>query len=1664
MKKRKAAAIAAGTLAAALAIGAGTWAGLRYWMGDDFTPSGIERALRNNQVLFQEKPDPQATQDQNGGEDNARWEKDPQADNNESPQLDQNGNFLFQTGGSQLSGSTGGILDENGQPAGDGQLPDQIFTPGGGNGNTGNIDGTGGTGGTGGDSGSTTLPTGDWKDPPADKQNPSTFDPDWNKEFDESGFTPAPDPWMGTIFPWIMKDENAENQLYLGQVIPDGETVYASLITYIQGLDSQGFTEDYYWGAQDYGEDKYIVVRGVRFNGGEWQDFPVTVPTDPDTEMEILVGWRYRKADEMEEFTTSYTLNQARVMVLRQVPGDGETLSKENVLNWSNQYPAIGEQFQLLQMQLSMLADKPEALFGPSGTVLTKLFRGWAENGELVPWIYTVSAGRHLLLPAGYEPLGQGYSAAVQIYFANEDFEEDIDSGESNYYQSVTAAPVDGEGTMRIPMYAQAVSLDKSQSVKKLVLPSTLQLIPDVSQNGLEVTGAYEVEPGNPVFSSKDGLLLSSDGSVIRGVPTDVTELYADENIAAIRPLKNNRVEKLRIGSTEQLPEILYEKLDDLKEIYVPQELLGALYGRDAEEIQQRGIRVYTESGETELRPPFVMDKKNCILALAEDTEQTVQLPDMDRLTLCTGAFTGSEKLTTLVLPGKLEELTLEPGCFRDSSVDVILCPPEQLEAVKAELKRIGETRVTAACGQMTDGFTYVEIGGGNYRLLSAQKDVESFDGIEGVSITEIGSKAFADCTQLRWVRLPEAVTKVDEEAFSGCTALEGMVIQNREKITFQENALDGCSTLRFVGSNAREIELPASLGAVSFTGYYPQDELLGQDRGYPYVPGDQGIIWAVTGEHCTYDFLSCDGIQTLYAFLNGTPIRLLGVQSVIPAGTVIQLPETTIEIALNTFRNVAGPYELDWAGLPNLTIIGASAFRDCDLTGDVVLANPNTVKLESSSFSNSDITSFRAARLNLSNGVFQNCQKLESITMSLAPWVQQVGEQTVTDPALLTPALVAGCPETIKIYLENETPPKLGRDSEGIRFYLWDEVDPENILVVPEGSAQKYFDAWFYPYIGYDTEKDMLEKMSPRFTGDDQMLELAVKQAKDTARRRLTRMISGLTTEEDTTIGFNTMWSGGGLMLIGAPADCRVANLLSENIGVSLPQYVYSINGWAFYGCNQLEQVIFPYRKTVNYEQRISEINSDAFFIDFGNTGTILLTFQDTTPPHLVPDMFTGSGFTFRSDGGSVLVQVPEGYEEVYLNAWLADLDGYVTREELLQMMGWDENNQLSIAQNGFTVTMKNGEWVLTQVPSDADGPELTLDGDTLGLPAGVKLSRIAAGAFAGASAYTTVELPESLTAIESGAFQTGGETLTLKFNGTTPPDLYVDPTTGVFDFGVEDLTIQVPEGCQEGYLEKWKYQLSDLPTAEELESRMMAENGWNARLAEQEASSLLIRNENRLRKAMGLALLPDPLTHFTYTATRDGIRLNGVPTYVENITLDGTTMGLEPGTKLLEINADSFKDCDLLKRVEIPDTVDAITAKAFTCASESLTLDMTAWTKDKTPPILILLNKEPFTFGLKKENARVTVLVRDEETRRNFIDAWAPYFAGADSLEQLAEQLAAAAVTEDMTQQEQEAARADAQARAKEMIRAAEQTLNDLVVVPQPPEETPSAAVETE
>ena len=54
-----------------------------------------------------------------------------------------------------------------------------------------------------------------------------------------------------------------------------------------------------------------------------------------------------------------------------------------------------------------------QGISGKENKVLTKLFPGWKENGELVSFMYPIMVGRHVLEPAGLVPLSENYQVEL---------------------------------------------------------------------------------------------------------------------------------------------------------------------------------------------------------------------------------------------------------------------------------------------------------------------------------------------------------------------------------------------------------------------------------------------------------------------------------------------------------------------------------------------------------------------------------------------------------------------------------------------------------------------------------------------------------------------------------------------------------------------------------------------------------------------------------------------------------------------------------------------------------------------------------------------------------------------------------------------------------------------------------------------------------------------------------------------------------------------------------------------------------------------------------------------------------------------------------------------------------------------------------------------------
>ena len=86
-------------------------------------------------------------------------------------------------------------------------------------------------------------------------------------------------------------------------------------------------------------------------------------------------------------------------------------------------------------------------------------------------------------------------------------------------------------------------------------------------------------------------------------------------------------------------------------------------------------------------------------------------------------------------------------------------------------------------------------------------------------SVTSIGNSAFRDCSSLTDITLPEGVTSIGERAFGGCSSLTAIVLPKNVKYIYSE-AFAGCSELTDVYCYAESVP---STKADAFDGSYPE-------------------------------------------------------------------------------------------------------------------------------------------------------------------------------------------------------------------------------------------------------------------------------------------------------------------------------------------------------------------------------------------------------------------------------------------------------------------------------------------------------------------------------------------------------------------------------------------------------------------------------------------------------------------------------------------------------------------------------------------------------------------------------------------------------------------------------------------------------------------------
>lgn len=1140
-------------------------------------------------------------------------------------------------------------------------------------------------------SGEDSKPSGPKDDPTPVRPRPSMSakDPDTVKNTPISGII-SYKPFTEGIVPRKDTDENGENNsviilpaseydsnmLYKGQSVNES-TIYNALDTFVTGKDGSA----YVWGTEAYG--KYIRVSGISFDSGTtWNnEFPVTIPDNlEDGQMKIRIEYRLSTSQQKWGIRdVDYDPKNTRLFVLsREIQEGEEKIDPATIVNNSEQYPDLNSRVNLLRLQEKLLGSER----------LTQLFPGWMEDGKLVDGFYTVTSGRHILEPADMVPLDSSFVVKVKYVWMSDDYKVDGDKYNNLcYLQALTDMDTlwragrnsekwqaySSYETLSVPKYIQAVMIDENAglSVNYIKIPSTVLYI-DIQKSGMRVNQGYIIDKNNPNYAStEEGLLMNKEATEILSIPYNKTAITIPDTVEKIQVEKKNQLKKITVkrSGKEALPEINYANLKNCKVIVDDdqveellkdnQEYFSKKTGNTVVSSENQKVNYYVEDG-------MIIDNSGNLRKILESGNKRIKLPN-DIKNVEDTAFAENKNINSIIMPKNGKEVPFEKGSLENSSVNTILCYGEkQYQSVVRQLEQYGIQNITAEMLKKSkEGYGYtVEYTDGTERstLIDAPDEVEMFDGTvtatdgSQVQITEIGENAFNGCENLKWAFLPESVDTIGGQAFMGCSSLQGIMIRNTEKISIGYGALDGCDSLRFVGSNAMDGEF--------LDGYDPMVTDSRKKMKYFYVPtGSTGysgncIHFVETSGVASYDVVSDGGNGWILYGLDEYGDPWLALRSGDTVADKLDLPETTIEIYSYAFADTKSEngegYTVDFESTMAWAL-DEGAFYNSDIEGNVVL--------------NADSYVFDFA--------FQGCEKMKLLDLP-GTGELNIGENIANDCTNLKTVRIGkmngriytgtftGCSQLTDLYFEDETPPDIGGVMNfGHRFNLdWSlEEENQNLHIhVPAGTEKDYVKAWRYYYAGYS---DMPDK--PAYQAmwndvqweninwdtwempEDSVVDEKLKEKLLTYENCIWTMLGKDTVTEPVDFYPYHVDANGYVRLAGVPSDVTKVDLY-DTAFMGLPDgwYYDGIEPYAFAGAKNLKKVILPYNLSELSNNAFAGIETDSLTVTFDEYWAIDLVLEDDQP------------FSFGVDDSVLHLEVPEEMQDEYIKTWSYKLAGY--------------------------------------------------------------------------------------------------------------------------------------------------------------------------------------------------------------------------------------------------------------------------------------------------------------------------------------------------------------------------------------------------------------------
>ena len=1009
----------------------------------------------------------------------------------------QSGTTVYNVTGS-ADGTGVGVAGGSGSGAGGaggtggGQHVPVVNTGGASGGNAGGGAGGNGAGGNGGSGGSATSTANSYKyllqDPTPQKGAPmgdTTFFTQFN------GATGFIDPDNVQISPMV-------DAIYDGQLL-DAWTLFCAMDVHWSddiGLYYLACTKD------EFAAFPYFRINSWTNAAGEQN--PALCSSQP-----LTVSVSLRLSQDAAWTTRTVTIQPAQSCLF--VVGQPDSMGQRSVI-WST----LSSKENLLGVNTQ------EAFMKQAGHVdsegyLNALLLGWRENEAAVPYFYTLTPGRHVVVPGDVVSIDPAYKVRFQGYALDEDYRFDDDPTSLNNSRLQTlvdvgesVVSVDGGGeTLRVPQGVQAVDAytDSRQRegftwrINNLELPSSVYYV-NVNA-GFQVLDAYRVASDNPVYAATDeGILTSRDGKEYLGVPYNTRELDVPADITHVVIPDRNKLDRVVLHASKEgdLPQIDVSNLQDCTLVVDDAVLLDFITEHAGELENAYGVCV-SPASDTNVQLMYsqglvynIKSRFEGDLCYVLDTGSNIALVQISN-TIMKGAFAGNTSVDTLVLmPWFDDKVTLKDGSLAGGSVRTIVCATdEQVAYVEQHKAAAGAPNARVIKMSLSqDGYLYYTSAGKTILLSAAGDEDGNLPAtVDGTLLTDDGKQlqvdsiapyAFSGDAGLKFVNLGEKTSVIGRNAFENCQNLQGVFIGTPDSIEVGADAFKGCTNLGFVASRAKKgvfatTENPNPAGC---TWYAPDGELQGYDSRFVAIDGMFDFGCDAQGDDMVLLYGYCDGDE------EGKPSILLGAPSVLN-GTIELLP-STVEIfggyslsgakdLPGAFEGTGGVWDIDWTSASNLTYIDRYAFRNSGIAGDLAIDLPdNDIYVGVSAFdgcTNLASVSVHAATIEISDQAFTNCPRLASASF-VADTKGDYDAATGAGSRNYLASSVFGNDANFTNLTVGTGIATLGYPSPGAGFFLDGATDVQEEasrirLLVPSGMEQDYLNAWVYGLVGYD-------------------------------------------------------------------------------------------------------------------------------------------------------------------------------------------------------------------------------------------------------------------------------------------------------------------------------------------------------------------------------------------------------------------------------------------------------------------------------------------------------------------------------------------------------------------------------------------------------------------